>query len=823
MAKAALSARAALSIRCVAHVAVLSALLLFVSACLQPSAVRIEFTRGLVLNDHLREDRNALTEAQALRPAHSGAYHDGDLTDAFGAVQCVDCEVIAPVTPALVDAERLEKLMQSGCLWVADPQSGAGASDVEAMSVSWELVAEVRREGMHLRCDSPTRFGLCRLRDPHTAQPIAFQPLDEPFVACPNPEPPPVESMTVDFGTLPNNLPLTLSNDEGPLFLDEDVLLASSPLVMQYVTRAPSADPLRTCPGSADAPRAIASGSTQTALLSGGLGCGAGTSPNGGVPIVSACGRRCTAFAPAGDSALRMLDTSTNVSRWLTPNLMTVKGTAKLTRSMTATEGNTARTWRVGVSADGQRLHENFSPNLILDGVRVFVPGPDPTIETDDSAPPLASLAELNAPGVTISGSFVGSFFTDGTPNTKSFSASCPLLAGANGWVATFGPNHGCVGSQSNEVGMALTPAYAHRHLIDAHRLAPLNDPLRWTVRLSGAATTPVALEFRLRAPQRGTALLAAPAAHDFGGVVIGDHGDGWLTYTNLGSSALRVTAARLGGANPADFRYRLIADAAPVPIPVHIRMKRGSRIVREIEPGAALIIDRARAATVGPVHTRLIRPERDGKTVLVYDNEIRYDGAVGIHRDAPRPVPYVFPVGTVPLDAIEAYTAATLPYVLAPGQALRVAVQARPGVVGQRVASLRVDAESLINPNERASATAVLRVDGDSGALPALWPAWATLGTVGRSGAQRNMLLVNDGDRPLERRRLSTTGNGYSVVAGNAAVQSIGPGESEVFAVRIVPACPMPYGTVSGSMLIDTSEGTQRAELSALVDCARP
>jgi hypothetical protein len=217
-----------------------------------------------------------------------------------------------------------------------------------------------------------------------------------------------------------------------------------------------------------------------------------------------------------------------------------------------------------------------------------------------------------------------------------------------------------------------------------------------------------------------------------------------------------------------------------------------------------------------------LARPARDGKTVIAYGNQIRYDGAIGFHRDAPRPVPYVFPAGTVPLDQLDAHTAASLPYLLPAGQTLRVAVVARPGAIGERLAALRLEAELVNNPALRVSATAALRVDGDTGALPALWPPYAAWGAVGRMGATRHLLLTNDGDRPLERRAIRTSGTGFSVVAGSAATQTINPGESETFALRYVPPCPLPWGNVQGAVTVETSEGTLRTTLGALADCAQ-
>ena len=47
---------------------------------------------------------------------------------------------------------------------------------------------------------------------------------------------------------------------------------------------------------------------------------------------VSACARDCIAYAPPGDVALRLRDTSSGATQWLRPNLMTIRGTQNIAR-----------------------------------------------------------------------------------------------------------------------------------------------------------------------------------------------------------------------------------------------------------------------------------------------------------------------------------------------------------------------------------------------------------------------------------------------------------------------------------------------------------
>jgi hypothetical protein len=776
-------------------------------ACFSPGDVEIKFTRPLELNAKIRTDRAGLTTGQERAGNFTGPYRDG--TDPANCMDTGGCEVVAPVTPALVDGPSLENMLQSSCLWVADPRPAGGISDVEAVTVNWEFVAEVQREGMHLTCDSPTRFGLCRMRHPVTGQPIAFQPLDEDFVACPGHEPGAVDTMLVHFGSSTSPLAFGIPESGGPVVIENDLFTATSPLVAEFVGRS-GADPYRRCPGNAASPQAFSGGTTVPAPLNGGAGC-RGTAAGS----VSACAVGCSAFAPAGDNALQLRDTSTNTTRWLQPNLMSVRATGTIARAMLAS-GTTPglRAWRTGVSSGTDRWHENFSPNLIVDSVRVFVPGPNDSTSTDDTAPSIATIANLGVPGITVRGSYR-------KPDTvKTFSFDCPGTLTANGYEFTLtSPMNGCIGEQADVAPQALTPTYAHTHLAVAS--FPLTDPLQWEVVLNNPGAPAVMIEFRLRAVSRALELTVSPAALDLGDLVIGDSASGWLELRNHGSTAVRITSATLSGPNPPDFRFRLVGAPAPVPLPVSIAMTPGTRVVEILEFGSMQVVtDRQAAVTVGPPHVRLVHPDLAGKSVAVYGNQLDYLGDIAFHRDAPRAVPYTFPPGSVPLDVLEAYTAAALPLLLGPSQALRIAVVAQPGAYGQRRAELRIEAHPVTNPNDRRSVIAQLVAEGDTGALPALWPQLANWGTVGASGAVRNLLLVNDGDRDLTRMRISFASNRFSLVPGNAATQTLPPGTSEMFTVRYTPRCQSLRQPVSDTLLIETSDGTLQAQLRATPGC---
>ena len=235
----------ALLTRLLVHALAVSALLLGTSACLQPKAVILEFTRPIDLNPRIRLDRNPLDCEQANAPEYTGPYRDGlNYTIPTSCVYGTDLgadnggrEVISPITPT-IRAPQLENLLQSNCLWLGD--SATGNSTTDAVKVNWEMVAHFRREPAHLTCNSPTDIGLCRLREPGTARPMEFQDFNEDFAPCTEPEPPVAETMEVAFGGL-SKVPFAATG--GPLEIDTDLDIATSPLVAEYVgPSAPESD-----------------------------------------------------------------------------------------------------------------------------------------------------------------------------------------------------------------------------------------------------------------------------------------------------------------------------------------------------------------------------------------------------------------------------------------------------------------------------------------------------------------------------------------------------------------------------------------------------
>jgi hypothetical protein len=786
------------------------------TGCMRPAQIELRFTRPIELNPKLRPDREGLSAEQMLAAAHSGPYRDG-IDPASCDLATEGCEIIAPVTPALVEPFRLENLLQSACLWIGDPQAQANTSDVEAMSVSWEFVAEVQREGMHLACDSPTRFGLCRLRHPETGAPISFQPLQQAFRACPEAEPPMVDSMMLDFGGGLDVLPLQAHSGGGPFVVEDDLFVATTPLVAEFVERGP-ADPYRRCPGSAETPVPFSGAQAVAVTPSGERGC------SGASGSVSACALGCAVFAPAGDNALRLRDTSSGQQRWLPPNLMTVKASSSIARTLAPVAADpTLRAWSTGVWSAGTsvRWHENFSPNLTLDSVRVFSPGPNDAASSDDLAPALAVNPALGHDasgngryGITVSGRYRK------VDAEKTFEFDCPASQTTNGWVVALGANHQCVGDQTDVAPVDLTPTYAKQHLTVAS--FPLTEPLSWRVRVGNGESRPVMIEFRLRALARGSALLLSPPARDLGALVIGESRSGWLELENPGSTTMRITAASLSGAHPGDFRFRLVNAHAPVPLPISIGITPARRVVTLLETGSsAITTDRMLAPAVGPSHLRMVRPERDGKTLSVFGNQLDYFGDSAFHHEVPRPVPYVFAPGTVPLDVLQAYTEAVLPLNLAPGRAMRIAVLARPSAYGVRESELRVEAYPVGNPGQRHTAIAALVAEGDSGPQPNLLPHTANWGSVGGSGAVRHFLLVNDGDRDLRRARISLgAGTRFRLVPGNASGEVIASGASERLTVRYLPRCGTPGTAERDVLYIDTDAGRLQAELRAMTGC---
>jgi hypothetical protein len=805
--------------RLLVHAFAVGALLIGTNACVSPKAVTLEFTRPLDLNPRIRLDRNPLDNDQANGPEFSGPYRDG-----FNSIspQCMPgrdpgadnggCEVISPITPSM-QAPQLENLLQSNCLWLGDAATSSATTDV--VRVNWEMVAHVRREPMHLTCNSPTDIGLCRLREPGTAREIEFQDLDKPFVACSAPEPPVNSTLDVAFGTIAN-LPITIEG--GPLVIDTDLHIASMPLVAEYVEAA-TPDPYRRCPGSVGSPQAFSGGTLRPASLSGGLGCGAGGSA--GNPTVDTCARDCLAFAPPGDVALRLRDTTSGATQWLRPNLMTIRGTQAIARTMIAVAGDaTLRRWKVPVSPDPPsqvpasqvRWHENFSNTLQIEQVRVFVPGPNPATATDDTAPSLDPAMQ----SLVINGTYFIS-----PSNADPFTITCTGTSNAatHGWVYAL-TRANCTGNQLDDFLLGATPAYTHQMLTKAY--LPLTEPLHWDVRLAGNSATPVMIEFQIRALKQGSALLASPAVSNFGELVIGRNRDQFVAFENIGDTPLQITNASLGGQSPGDFSYRLIASRVPLPLPISITSTPHKRVIDQIEGSGSVSLDMAATATVGEAFTRLVRPNRDGQKPRIFGNDLVYVGGTALYRETPRPVPFTFPPGSIPLSTLDAYVEARLPMILDPGRSLQVLVKSQPAHYGVRSAQLKLDAYSPIDGQTR-SASVVLQADAKTGGLPFLHPGYAPI-TTGKAGGDRMLLLENSGDRDVLRGDIRLAdGRSFSVVQGKPQ-QVLAPGESELIRVHFAPICPA-NGTpnpVADQVVVETDWGTLQSGLSGYVDCSR-
>ena len=283
----------------------------------------------------------------------------------------------------------------------------------------------------------------------------------------------------------------------------------------------------------------------------------------------------------------------------------------------------------------------------------------------------------------------------------------------------------------------------------------------------------------------------------------------------------MQITRATLGGQSPGDFSYRLIASRVPVPLPISIASTPHKRVIKQVEGYGSIPFDVAATATVGGDFTHLVRPNRDGKRITAFNNELVYDGGTAFYREAPRPVPYTFPPGSAPLTVLDAYTEAHLPLILAPGRSLQVMVKAKPANYGVRSAQLKVEAYSAID-GQTLSAAVVLQVDAKTGGLPFLHPGYAPI-TTGRSGGDRVLLIENSGDRDVLRGDISLAdGRNFSVVPTTSR-QVLAPGESEVIRLHFSPPCPL-NGTTNqftDQVKVETDWGTLQSGLSGYVDCS--
>lgn len=740
-------------------------LLALMPGCLQPIEIDIQLTEEPSFNPRIRLDRQGLTPAQATRPPLHGPYRDGRSSGG------TDNEVVSALHPVLAEG-RTERLVHSNCYWTAR-RAGQGGDPVQ---LNWEMVLDVRRRPSHIPCGEPARYGACRMRHPETGEPVVIHPDN----GCEEPEPAPV--MTIPFDSAGIVFRRNIGDEPTPLVFEEDLPFFASHVDL---VEAPP-DPDLACPGTAADFVPFQGIRTPLALAGGDHGCGTYEGYH------SACGARCF-FVPRSDGTVQLGGPFRRAVEPVSPNLRVVDGSAVLRRVMTPQGSDHA--WTTGTdSRDGLvRWHENFSPGAAVESARLFQRLPD---GSEDELP-LEEGARL-----VLSGSYPG----PGGPVVESWAcAGGPVPGGAPGLhVPLLGvPGVDCDGPDAG-AALALTPTYALRHL--EATTAPLVEPLTWSLAVADGLRpgAEVVLELHLRAKGGGAALRVTPLV-DLGAAERGHRRQGRALVENVGWEAMQVDGVRLDGRDAADFTIRLPAGDKRVPLP--FRLHLGGESPRASVPAGADEMPRLRELRdgVGAPHLRAAPPAgADGTSFEYLGTPLTWDGDRLTYEDLQAALTFADAAEgfhhPFALLARDGFAERTMPFLLLPGETAEVLVSAVPAGLGERRATVEIDAHPPVRPSERHSVRSTLVVDGLVGPALELFPATPVhlpAGSGARRSHRRNVLLVNSGDRPAERTGVSLEGPDaafFTLVSANPPDQRLEPGTSELFGVRYTPSClPLP------------------------------
>jgi hypothetical protein len=320
-------------------------------------------------NDKIRLDRSRAglePEQRDLDPTR-GTFRDGFDQDGG------EGEVVSELFPTfrecpsdVSDACPTEKLTQSDCWWAA---AHSGRDGLDALSMNWEMLVRFTRGSFVNELDHAGKlraFGSCRFADPLTGERarIDFEKVDP---AGSNVEIPGFEWTGYLL-------------EDGPVELDlGDDRLAS---VVELTAVAPASGD-GVCPRrmSLEEPwRPLAGGASREVPVFGKQCQALASVDENGADSTRfpACGYRC-GIAPTADGALRLAVSivengeTKEVERFVQPNLFVVPGERTIVRPMRYDDE--LLVWHtpvLGNAEEGFRWHENWSPNVLVERVRVY-------------------------------------------------------------------------------------------------------------------------------------------------------------------------------------------------------------------------------------------------------------------------------------------------------------------------------------------------------------------------------------------------------------------------------------------------------------------
>ena len=752
-------------------------------------------------NPRMRVDRSGLSSGQSGSDPGLGAYRDGSPAED---------ETVSALLPVLPDGQA-ERLLQSDCFWAA-----SGASEVEPVDFlrfSWEAVVK-EANGALVYGDQQVSgpIGLCRMHNVLTGEGIRICPDEFPTEEE-------YENAPPGMWQLPGPwvLPLIAAEEEDgctrPLVRDAD-LPRMSDVLFQRVSPAMSGDE---CPASLTDPVTPGPGidelrtqdlsENRVARFEGDVHAAIS-----GEDEMSGCvlGLDFPVFED-GSYRVAVEQSSTDpIVEWLGPNIRTVQERRTIERRMTQADGEDVYLW--STSAVDRRLiptvenrsivrwHENFSPNVLVDTVRIFKRDSSGNeAPVSDSAQPL-QLAGFARIGDSDQPTPVS--LCDGEDDG---SANVFLIHSETGE-----PDCG-VGDGASE---GVTPTYRIADLLSSD--GAIRRPLSWVIVPTEtiASNEEVIIEFTLRSHRRGAALSADPI-YDADSVSLGDQRRGTIRVTNVGQTTVEIESLEITGSYASDFEALLLGDELFLPAPVEM-IPTGNgwdlelSLLEDAESVEALFEVRE---DIAGRSFRVLDADHDGAILTFYGQEVSFAQGVPIALGS-NPffdVQPTQPEGVLPAGRI-VNAERSLPFLLAPGETFDVSVSARPTGYGTRSASLDVSYHQASDPSIKGTIRSVLQVAGIAGPTVNLLPATAQI----TAGTTRRVLIENVGNLSMTRSSVSLVGaaaSSFQLMSSHSGSQSIGPGEAETFEVLYDPAVLPPFDAPDEAQLevvTDAVNGTR-------------
>lgn len=695
-----------------------------------------------------------------------GGYRDG-LDDYEG-----EGEAVSEIVPRFRDPLE-ERLVQSDCYWLSSPASNrvddSGsplAKDV--VNLTWEVTWKLSEDWWE-----QSRFGFCRFRDPNTGAGLALRCERDP--AAPAPKDPIELEMAIDQEWwLRPDYPC-----ETAFELGQDLDLRRADL---RAIQGSAIDQGALCPGPFDPERTVPfPGVAGSIPLE--------DDPIGQLPL---CADRIR-FTPEKDTTLEVAFRDS--SRRLEPNLMVVDGARTLRRRLEVADPGEppGLRWFTPFERTGDstraRWHENFSPNLKVASAAVYH-----LVDGRETAPRTATL-ELQLPR---SRAGDDRWICQGAPAGDRFAFDL-------GSCLCDGPGD-CGDEQGSS--LSVTPTYVHGRFL---RVAiPDLAPLIWRIHGADEALESY-LELSLVSVPEKAGVLVDAAVTDLGEVLTGDTAHGWLEVRNPSSVGITVDQLFVDGADAADFAAMAVETVAS-PMPLEISDDGSGYRVGSLPTAYDTPLDLLRFDTTFGAQALRISPSTSFGNLELYGEAVSeaLSEAFGVPvLDSATPQ---FDIGAASAELplrFPVYFGRETPFVLGPGERVRVRVAATPSSYREVRAELVLETYPVHDPTQVSTPRGLLVAEGVTGPILDHLPAQLQIPALGTRG----VLIENRGQTAAERQSISISGPdaaSFRVTSAHDVLQRLGPGEAESFYIRYEPAGALPaFGQLTHARLeVATSGG---------------